>query len=269
MLILRIISGIVLAAIVLAILFQGGKLPFYFLVMVFAGLCLWEFNSMMSKGGYKPSFLISILGGLAIISSIYFKAYFGLVIATLVILVFLRYFIKKDTTRAAANVGLTILSPFYIGFLLSHYVMMRNFPHGAYLIFFVFGAMAVNDTTAYAIGMKWGKKKLAAHLSPGKTWEGTIAGIILTMIIMTAISFIPIFKWFPKYFIVLFLLIIAIAGILGDLAESLLKRSVGVKDAGFIIPGHGGVLERADCFLFAAPVAYYFFKLLFIFDLIK
>jgi len=123
--------------------------------------------------------------------------------------------------------------------------------------------VALSDTGAYFAGKNFGRHKMAPRVSPKKTWEGSIGGLLLAMAGIgviygihnyTQTKYLP--AW-PLYRYVLVGLVLAIVGQVGDLVESMLKRDAGVKDSGQVLPGHGGVLDRCDGFLFAGPVMYY------------
>ncbi|MFC1840757.1 phosphatidate cytidylyltransferase [Thermodesulfobacteriota bacterium] len=127
-------------------------------------------------------------------------------------------------------------------------------------IFFLLAIIFANDTGAYYGGKLFGKHKLYRSVSPKKTWEGAICGVILALFI--SILFLKLFKFHPvDPAIVAVILILSVAGQVGDLAESMLKRSHNIKDSGALLPGHGGVLDRIDSLLFAIPVLYIFLQI--------
>ncbi len=145
----------------------------------------------------------------------------------------------------------------YIPFLLSHLVLIRNGPDGVVWVYLLLCMVFAGDTGAYYAGSYLGRHKLCPSVSPGKTIEGSIGGLISNVVIGL------LFKWFflpaLSYQIVMWLcLSVGIAGQVGDLFESMMKRRSKVKDSGNLFPGHGGVLDRIDALLFAAPVAYLF-----------
>ncbi|KPK92195.1 MAG: hypothetical protein AMJ94_05750 [Deltaproteobacteria bacterium SM23_61] len=153
--------------------------------------------------------------------------------------------------------GRHLLGLLYIALLLAHFVLMRKMDTGRILILFTLVAVYFGDTTAFYIGRAYGKRKLAPRISPGKTVEGglgavagSVAGAVLSKML-----------FFPQLPVVHALVLgAAVGGIgqMGDLWESLLKRSAQVKDSGALIPGHGGLLDRIDSVLFAAPLVYYY-----------
>jgi phosphatidate cytidylyltransferase len=151
-----------------------------------------------------------------------------------------------DWERAAAGIG-------YVGLLGAHFVLLRELPNGRDLVYLcVFGTFAV-DTAAYFVGRAVGKRRLAPHISPGKTVEGTLGGLAGGFAAVVLLNYFLGIRMNPQLVVSLGLLV-GFAAILGDLAESILKRGLHTKDAGAIIPGHGGVLDRLDILLFTIPV---------------
>lgn len=153
----------------------------------------------------------------------------------------------------------TIAGIIYIGWLLSHLVALRGLEDGRNWVFLALLANFGSDTAAYFAGRALGRHKLAPSISPGKTWEGTIAGLLGAVVISLLFTLswplgLPI-----SYGAAIILgLLISVFGQLGDLVESLLKRNMGVKDSGRLLPGHGGALDRIDSVVFAGVVVYYY-----------
>ena len=174
-------------------------------------------------------------------------------------MLFRSIFIKRSA-MAVANIAITLLGMLYIGWLFSYLVFLRALtPHGAYLFLLMF-AIWGNDSAAYIIGKKFGKKQLSPVISPNKTIEGSIAGLVVA--IATSLAFGLLFeRAFITQTWMHYAVIGAIIGVFGqisDLSESLIKRDAGVKDSSKIVPGHGGVLDRMDSFIFTAPLLYYY-----------
>jgi phosphatidate cytidylyltransferase len=138
---------------------------------------------------------------------------------------------------------------------LSLLVLLRSAPEGATWIFLLCAVIFAGDTAALYAGTLWGRHKLSAAISPGKTVEGAVAGLAANLAIGSGakLFFLPEWGW---GFCLVFSLAVGAAGQVGDLFESALKRSSNVKDSGSLLPGHGGVLDRIDALLFAAPVAF-------------
>ena len=154
------------------------------------------------------------------------------------------------------SVAATVLGSAWIGLGLAHMVLIRELPeHGALATYTVLLAVFASDTAAYAVGRLIGRHKMAPQTSPGKTWEGFVAGSIVALLV-------PFFALYEEDFLtvpesLILGAVIAVAGPLGDLFESALKRDVGVKDTGRLLLGHGGMLDRLDALLFAAVASYY------------
>jgi phosphatidate cytidylyltransferase len=150
-----------------------------------------------------------------------------------------------------------IFGVLYVGLLLSHYILLRNLENGVALVFFVILVTWLSDTGGFSVGKTLGKHPLAPRLSPKKTIEGLLGGILFAVVgaILSQITFVPFFSLGECVMLGVGL---ALLGALGDLAESAIKRSVSIKDSGTIIPGHGGVLDRVDSLLFTGPAMYYY-----------
>ena len=160
---------------------------------------------------------------------------------------------------SAASVSITVLGSAWIGLGLAHLVLLRELPeHGFLTLLTVVLAVFASDTMAFAAGRVLGRHKMAPETSPGKTWEGFAAGTIAAVLV-------PFFAFYDEDFLTVpeslaLGAVIAVAGPVGDLFESALKRDVGVKDSGRILLGHGGMLDRLDAFLFTGVAAYYLLK---------
>jgi phosphatidate cytidylyltransferase len=158
-----------------------------------------------------------------------------------------------------------VLGVFYVALLGGHLVAVRTgFPQtlSAHLLSFFFLVIMGSDTGAYYTGRAFGKHKLAPSISPGKTWEGAIGGMLVSLL-MSVLAHYWFFSELPLKWALPLAALMNALGVLGDLTESALKRGAGAKDAAQILPGHGGLLDRLDSLLFNAPVIYYFGKLYF------
>lgn len=160
---------------------------------------------------------------------------------------------------STASVSVTVLGSAWIGLGLAHLVLLRELPeHGFLTLLTVVLAVFASDTLAFAAGRLLGRHKMAPQTSPGKTWEGFVAGTIAALLV-------PFFAFYEEDFLTVteslaLGAVIAVAGPVGDLFESALKRDTGVKDSGRILLGHGGMLDRLDAFLFTGVAAYYLLK---------
>ncbi len=266
MLHLRILSALVGIPIVLALVYLGG--PYYAGFIILAvNVGMYEYTAMLkSRGYYLPAFL-GYLGVSSLLVMLYLGGLTGLdlvlpaiVLSTAVLAIsFLICYEKSNILELA----LILWGIIYLGGFSSYMILLRQLPKGlTYTFLLLFGVWA-NDTFAYFAGMKWGKHRLAPNISPKKSVEGSWAGIVGTVLIaFFAASLFPDRIELAPWKAALLGLGISVFAQLGDLLESAIKRQFEIKDAGSIIPGHGGILDRLDSLLFAAPVVYYFFLLM-------
>lgn len=178
--------------------------------------------------------------------------------AIIISLIWLLFRFPRD--QAFTNWAWTMAGILYIGWMISYWVELRNLETGMALVFIAMFTTFANDTGAFFVGRAWGKHALAPSISSGKTWEGAIGGLLSSV---AASIFIGIIVKAPYSYwqIAIAGLIISIFAQLGDLVESLLKRNTDVKDAGKLIPGHGGILDRMDSLIFTGVIVYYLVEL--------
>ena len=164
--------------------------------------------------------------------------------------------LKRGKPGLSREVSTRMAGVIYISLALTHFVLLRDLSLGRWWLLFALVIVWSNDTFAYYGGKNLGRTKLAPRISPNKTVEGAVCGIIGGVV--AALIFVRLFKMTGAPQVTIVIAVVAgISGILGDLAESLIKRRVGVKDSGTLIPGHGGLLDRIDSLLFAVPTVYY------------
>ncbi len=265
----RVLVTLLAVPCLLVITLRGG-LHFLWLVDLIIVLGLREFYAMTAAKGYRPYRLLGILCALAVSWHVYHGGpaiSFPLTL-TLLLVMALELF-RKGQAHPLNHIAITILGVLYVGWLASHLVLLRQLPQqagaadqlGARAIFFVAAVIWSADTAAYLVGITWGRHKLLARVSPGKTIEGTAGGLAVSILVGMVCS-VTFASFMTPAGGALLGLGLGICGLLGDLVESLLKRDVGLKDSGasLIIPGHGGVLDRFDSLLFAAPLAYYYLR---------
>lgn len=154
------------------------------------------------------------------------------------------------------SVRIQVQGVIYIPLSLSILILIRNGAEGISWIFFLLAIVFAGDTSAFYFGTYFGRHKLSPGISPGKTIEGSIGGILANILVGSGFKLL-LFPHVPWGICLLFFILIGIAGQVGDLYESALKRKAGVKDSGNILPGHGGILDRIDALLFATPVLYF------------
>ena len=238
-------------------------------------ICLLELYSAFVAGGFQPRTGLGLAIALALILAVAAQPLVGfelipLVLTLAVLASLLGELFHDSSTTALPSWALTLAGSLYIGWLVSHFILMRqlNTPlrpaplaalqieSGAAWVYLTMAITFLQDTAAYFVGRSMGRHKLAPRLSPKKTWEGAVGGLIGAVsgsLLGLVLLGLPISLGVA----VLLGVVGGVIGPLGDLAESWIKRQVGVKDAGNIIPGHGGVLDRADSLLFTAPALYY------------
>jgi phosphatidate cytidylyltransferase len=177
-------------------------------------------------------------------------------VLTTIVLAFVLKVISEARAAATAAISSTVMGALWIGGGLSFLLLLRHFPtHGRLALYTVLLAVWAGDTFAYLGGRLLGRHKMAPSTSPGKTWEGFVVGTAATVFVAFVALYKQNFLTIPQSIVLG--VVLAVVGPLGDLFESLLKRDAGVKDSGTLLGGHGGMLDRLDAFLFAAPAAYF------------
>ncbi|MCY0879792.1 MAG: phosphatidate cytidylyltransferase [Firmicutes bacterium] len=178
------------------------------------------------------------------------------ILAGLVVVVVGAVVLGRDASSFEGALTTTWTS-LYIGLLFMFLTAMRALPHGARVVFMFFVLIWATDAMAYFVGRRFGRHKLMVHISPAKSWEGTVAGVLSAVIIGGLGAGLIHAAWYQGSALGLG---VGTLGVVGDLMESQFKRYVGVKDSGGILPGHGGILDRFDSTLLALPFAYYLLK---------
>jgi phosphatidate cytidylyltransferase len=266
---------IVLPILIASILVASLWWVFALLAVTAMVLGLWEFYALAKRLQLKPDAGTGYLAG-AVLITIALQSDPAITLAgsLFVVILFTAVAMVATTLRGAPfdkmipSVGATLFGILYIPLLGSHLLSIRmgfSPTLSAHLLSFFFLVLMGADAGAYYIGRALGKHKLAPSISPGKTWEG-VAGGILAAQAKGALSHVLFFSELPHKYILPLAVLMTIVGILGDLAESALKRGAGAKDAANLLPGHGGLLDRLDSLLFNAPLIYYFARFYFIAD---
>lgn len=261
----RWLSALVLFAIVfVAVWFDS---PAYSVVLaVFATLGALEFFGMAGLPRYHPLTIFGLVWVLLFILVAHFEGnYTPLLLASAVGFSLIWLIFSTSVKDAAVYWAWTLAGIIYIGWMLSHFIPLRQLDSAVgddigrdWVLFALFTNIAV-DTAAFFVGSAWGKHRLAVAISAKKTWEGAVAGFaaaIATALVLTII--LPNLADVPYWQAAILGALVGIFAQLGDLAESLLKRSVGLKDSGTIVPGHGGLLDRMDSIIFTVVVVYYY-----------
>lgn len=262
----RLLTVLVSVPVIFACTYSGG-LWFFALVSVLAAVSVNEFYNLMKKKGFNPYYTLGNLFSLGIIifahntiSHPNWEPASAAILTAAVISCFLSGVFIKRSAQATANISITLLGILYIGWLFSYLVLLRALaPHGEFLFLLMFTVWTA-DTLAYFVGKKLGRRPLSPYISPKKTVEGAVAG--LAGAILAAVLFGMAYDQtlYPAS-LIHYLVIGGFVGIiaqLSDLSESLIKRDAGAKDSSNIVPGHGGILDRMDSFIFTAPLLYYY-----------
>ena len=265
-LIIRSLTGLIFISIIIgSILYGRFSVAFLFLLASILGLL--EFFKLMEKGGFKPKkSIVTIIGSLIYLIIFSFSIdvtnfkFLFIIFPLLVLIVALEIFRKNDSP--VSNIAFSIMGILYvvIPFALLNFFAYGNNDNGiisivspnhpAFLLLGFFTIQWTSDSGAYLAGTTIGKTKLLERVSPKKTWEGLIGGLIFAIMVGYFISYF--IESNPIHWISISIIIV-VFGTLGDLTESQIKRSVGVKDSGNLLPGHGGILDRFDGVLFSAP----------------
>lgn len=277
-------TRILTAVVALPILIASIVLPSYFpaavwLFVVIAAFALaaglFEFYLLSKKLELKADAPIAYLGAAAFFVNFLLdtpaKAP-DLLLATLalfvtVVLITQTFRFQKDFSKMLVGVGVTLLGPIYVAFLGGFLVATRTgfetHPYlSTHLLGYFFLILMGSDTGAYFTGKAIGKHKLIPKISPGKTWEGLLGGLV-TAAAFAALATFWFFPELPYQFSIPLAVVMSGVGVLGDLTESAMKRGAGAKDAASILPGHGGFLDRLDSLLLNAPILYYFARFYF------
>jgi len=245
----------------LVILFTLKATPFQFswLMSLLALLGLDEFYRMALPARRTEGRFAAVAGALAIFCVFADNPVIPLMSLTFLVLAFSLFelFRLQEIPKAAADAALLLMGFLYVPLLMGHLVLIRLLPHGISWLFLIMVIVMCGDSAAYYVGSALGKTKLYPAVSPKKSVEGSLGGLAGSV----AGAFLARAFFFPELSAVdcvATALLLGVLGQLGDLFESLIKRSCGVKDSGVIFPGHGGVLDRLDSILFAGPAAYYY-----------
>src|SRR5437762_4511004 len=280
--ILRFSSTIVLWTVALLIAFSGYEIAFWGLISVFGLISLWEFYGMLDHRGL-PNFKVTgmVCGAVMLCGSFYYFSHFGLArsydFETAVLLLFLltvitrQMFARLRADEPLQTMAYTLFGLLYVLWLFNFmtkilYVVPRS-PEGAVMgQFYVLYLLAVtkfSDMGAYLTGSVIGRHQMIPHISPKKTWEGFFGALAFSLL-----ASLGMWKLMPGHLSALSLthavvlgLLLGFAAVIGDLAESIIKRSTGVKDSGSFLPGIGGALDLVDSLLFTAPLLFFYLRL--------
>ncbi len=254
-------SSILIAIAVLTILYNW---VFATVVCILTFLGLWEFFGLVEKKGIHVFKYFGVLIGLIIPLSIFFKFELTknwelLFIVLALLTVFLLQFTRRENNEAVLGISTTVFGILYVAWFFSFLIKIKFLPYGAGLLAFILLITKFGDIGAYLIGSRWGKRPLIARISPKKSLEGAVGGLIFSILVALASKpLLPDHALFSWWRLALLGAFFGALGQLGDLSESLIKRDCQVKDAGKMLPGLGGILDMMDSLLFTAPAFYFY-----------
>ncbi len=271
----RVITALWGIPLLIAVVWFDEPLPWFTIfIAILGGLAVLEFYRLLTASKIVPLTYFGLAWTLFFIIShdadllSILKPYFDpglltpLLLTSAVILPLIWFLLRPQKEKAFTAWAWTIVGILYVGWLLSYLVALKgldNGINGRNWVFFALFTTFASDSAAFLSGRALGRHHLAPHISPGKTWEGAISGIlgavIVSLFFILPTPFVLPLNWGQA---ILLGLLVSIFGQLGDLVKSLFKRNMGVKDSGKLLPGHGGFLDRIDSVVFAGIVVYYY-----------
>ncbi len=267
-LVTRVVSAVILV-LVIVILLWLGDIPFVVGITLVVLGGLWELYSTFSKHGYKPALVLSIATGCAFPVLAYFMkddpkdlTWFVLALALYLPLLFAWCLFRPGGSKSpTTDVSISLLGVVMVGFCLGHFVLMLGFDEISWTVPFTIIVMVwVSDAVAYLVGSAIGKHKMFPRISPGKSWEGFLAGTAGVFIAAYILQITVNRPWLSIGTAMELAAIVCIFAPLGDFSESMVKRELGIKDMSSLIPGHGGIMDRFDSMFFTAVISYYFLR---------
>jgi len=253
---MRIGSGVVIFGLFLGCLLLGGPWFATFVVLVMV-VSLGELYATMRSAGHKPLALFGLLAMIAMGIGAY-RSGVGQIgiwaaVASAITILFVSIAPRRNPL---ADASVTVLGLGWVG-LLAFAIPIAKGPAPLETILFIVITTAINDTGAFFVGRSFGRTKMAPKLSPNKSWEGFVGGLLLSAIAASVMVSFPAWERFGLMNGLILAGVVSVVSPLGDIAESMVKRSIGVKDMGSVLPGHGGMLDRIDGLLLVLPSAYF------------
>lgn len=247
--------GLGLAALFLSTLFIH-PVAFLIFIAVMVTLALFELDRALRSKGLRPATPVAVVAGLVV----FFGAYAGgpgaqsAGVVLLVVGAAVWALLDRDVPRPASSMGLTCLMILWVPFLASYIGLLLARPQGEWFVMATVALTVSSDIGAFAFGSRYGRHKLAPSVSPAKSWEGFLGGLATALLLAASVTaHVPGFTWGTALALAVG---VCVAATVGDLAESMVKRDLDVKDLGGVLPGHGGIMERADAIIFALPAAH-------------
>jgi len=266
----RLLTAVVLIPVVILVIFVSPRWPIILMAAIFvvAGLALWEYLGLANAMGARTPKMVVIVC-LAILLAAVFRrpdlmtpVIGALSLALLIVAIF-----RSPLNRVLADTAFSVFGLIYIGLSMATLYLLSAEDNGPSLLFFLLLVVWAGDIAALYIGRAFGRSSMAPAISPNKTWEGAVASIVGSVLIAVLLVWLGAdltahavdYLSYPGGYVhwIWLAALLNVAAQLGDLVESAIKRGAGVKDSGRILPGHGGVLDRIDALLLAAPVLWY------------
>jgi phosphatidate cytidylyltransferase len=258
----RWITAVIAVPILISLIYLANASIFAVIISIVIAIAAWEYEGIIiSRHGCKrrwefipPILIIPVAMYLA--DSELLKS--ALVFSILLLILCDLY--RTNRLGTAPEMGLLsqyVLGVFYLPLLMSHFILIRLWEQGIFWVFYVLLIAFAGDVAAYYTGRLLGKTKLCPTISPNKTNEGVV-GLVLGAVLASGVYGHIFFPQIPLVHMLMLAFLASIIGQLGDLFESEIKRSTGVKDSGVLLPGHGGMLDRIDCMVLIAPFVYYY-----------
>ena len=274
MLLQRVLVTLVLLPAGLYLIGLGG-IPFFILILVFLGLAVWEFAALFRAAGFRPAAWLMVAGVAAILAGRQVNAASGagadpfawdsLILAAAGLLAMTVHLVdyERGARFSGTDFAVTVSGILYLGLIGGYLLPLRGLPDGYWWFLVVLPATWFADSGAYFIGRAIGRNQFSPRLSPKKTWEGYIGGVLMGTaggavmpLILQSFSAVPIAPTPADGAVIGF--VIAVVTPLGDLGQSMFKRQVGIKDSSNLLPGHGGIFDRIDSWIWAGVIGYYF-----------
>jgi phosphatidate cytidylyltransferase len=261
----RILVGLVLLPIGIAAILTGG-IPYVALIALMLALAAWEFVTLFRTGGLAPAGFLVVSG---VVGLVFLRAYSSFADAhwllTALVLAALTYHLvayERGCDHGGTDFAVTLAGIFYLGWIGAYLVSLRQLPDGQWWLLLVLVSVWMADSGAYLIGSRYGRRKLSPRLSPKKTWEGYLGGVAAGTLAGAFFAYLWQYIVGPSAPVspvpgAILGFVISSTTVLGDLGESLFKRQFGVKDSGKILPGHGGMFDRMDSWLWGGVLGYY------------
>ncbi len=279
----RLISSVVLWGVMLAVIFWLPPTGLYLFMNIVIARAVWEFYRICEVKGLASFKVLGVIASIALVSGSWFV--FGrsefhapsdfaalsydfdiFILLAFAVGVFLRQFPQKLNPHSIATMSVTLFGLIYVAWL-ANFITRVNFanPEGRYFVMFLVVVTKFTDIGAYLVGSTLGRNKMIPRISPKKTWEGTVGGVVAALggsLLCMVILRDPLTSaGVTMSHAVVLGILLGIAAVIGDLAESLIKREAGVKDSSTVLPGHGGALDLIDSLLFTAPLLYVYMRL--------